>query len=293
MKLCIAAILFALCVGCARKVEQQTQGPFLDPAFANLIPPDTNLLAGIPVERLVKTPVYQSALAGGKIPIVADFSERTGINVEKQLWQVLLVGGPRYAYWLGRGKFADELMAPDFSKKGIRRKGYKGTTLFFDEGVGDDARTLMLMNSSTTALGELRILQDVADIRPSLKEPPARLVNMIKEIPRTAHLWAVYGGGPLRLPLEGNAANLQRLSQMLGEATVYLDLSEGFKGMAVGTALNERAAEDVEGALKGLQAISAMSAKSARFASAFQVSREGRKITVKIDGPAELAGMLF
>lgn len=293
MKLCIAAIFFALCVGCARKVEQQAPGPFLDPAFANLIPPDTNLLTGIPVERLVKTPVYQSALAGGKIPIVADFAERTGINVEKQLWQVLMVGGPRYAYWLARGKFADELMAPDFSKKGIRRRGYKGTTLFFDDGVGEDARTLMVLNSSTTALGELRVLQDVADIRPSLKEPPARLVKMIQQIPRTAHLWAVYSGGPVRLPLEGNAANLQRLTEMLADATVYLDLSEGFKGLAVGTALNERAAQDVEGALRALQAMSAMSAKSARFGSAFQISREGREITVKIDGPAELAAMLF
>ena len=64
---------------------------------------------------------------------------------------------------LGRGKFADELMAPDFSKKGVRRFGYQGLTMF-----GDEQQAMLLVNSSTIAMGETPTLRALVDQRASL-----------------------------------------------------------------------------------------------------------------------------
>ena len=80
------------------------------------MPPDTTLLVGLRVEHLVKTPLYQKYLSG-EISIIDRFARGTGINPEKSLWNLLLVSNGRDSFVLGRGKFADELMAPDFSKR--------------------------------------------------------------------------------------------------------------------------------------------------------------------------------
>ena len=54
-----------LLAGCSRKPAETSV--FIDPQFAALVPPDTTLLVGLRVENLVKTPIYQKYLSGGKI----------------------------------------------------------------------------------------------------------------------------------------------------------------------------------------------------------------------------------
>ena len=75
--------------GCSRKPAETSV--FIDPQFAALVPPDTTLLVGLRVEHLVKTPLYQKYLSGGKIRIIDRFARGTGINAEKSLWNLLLV----------------------------------------------------------------------------------------------------------------------------------------------------------------------------------------------------------
>src|SRR6202795_1302564 len=115
--------MVAVLGGCSRKPAETSV--FIDPQFATLVPPDTTLLVGLRVENLVKTPIYQKYMSGGKIPIMCRFARGTGINPEKSLWNLLFISNGRQSFVLGRGKFADELMAPDFSKKGERRVGYQ------------------------------------------------------------------------------------------------------------------------------------------------------------------------
>ena len=119
-------------------------------------------------------------MSGGKISIVDRIARGTGINPEKSLWNLMFVSTGKQSFVLGRGKFADELMAPDFSKKGVRRFGYQGFTLF-----GDDQQAMLMVNSSTIAIADTPTLRWLVDQRASslTASLPERLAALTKEIP--------------------------------------------------------------------------------------------------------------
>ena len=216
----------AALAGCSREADETSV--FIDPQFAVLVPPDTTLLVGLRVENLVKTPIYQKYLSGGKIQIIDKFARGTEINPEKSLWNLLLVSNGKQSFVLGRGKFADELMAPDFSKNGVRRFGYHGLTMF-----GDDEQAMLLVNSSTIAMGDTDTLRALVDQRTSLTGLPARLNALTKEIPRQTQFWGAYAGGTVDLPLTGNLENLNKVLGLLGSGTFYFDLTHGVNGTAI------------------------------------------------------------
>jgi hypothetical protein len=279
-----------LLAGCSPKPAET--GVFIDPQFASLVPPDTTLLVGLRVENLVKTPIYQKYLSGGKIPIIDKFARGTGINPEKSLWNLLFVSNGRQSFVLGRGKFADELMAPDFSKKGVRRFGYQGLTLF-----GDEEQAMLLVNSSTIAMADTATLRALVDQRPSPKGLPARLSTLAKEIPRQAHFWGTYAGGPVDIPLSGNLGNVNKVLGLVGSGTFYLDFSSGVTGTLTGLAANTQDAQQIHDGLVGMLGIGRMMAPKnrpeiARVFDGISVAEEGQRVTVKIAEPEELAGTL-
>ena len=276
--------------GCSPKPAENSV--FIDPQFAALVPPDTTLLVGLRVENLVKTPIYQKYLSGGKIQIIDRFARGTGINPEKSLWNLLLVSNGRQSFVLGRGKFADELMAPDFSKKGVRRFGYQGLTLF-----GDEQEAMLLVNSSTIAIGETAILRALVDQRPSFKGLPARLSALTKEVPRQTQFWGVYAGGPVDLPLTGNLANVNKVLGLVANGAFYFDLSDGVTGTMTGVAANAQDAQQVHDGLEGMLGLGRMMAPKnqpelKRVFDGIRVLQEGQRVSVKIAEPEELAGTL-
>lgn len=276
--------------GCSPKPAETSV--FIDPQFAALVPPDTTLLVGLRVENLVKTPIYQKYLSGGKIQIIDRFARGTGINPEKSLWNLLLVSNGRQSFVLGRGKFADELMAPDFSKKGVRRFGYQGLTLF-----GDEQEAMLLVNSSTIAIGETAILRALVDQRPSFKGLPARLSALTKEVPRQTQFWGVYAGGPVDLPLTGNLANVNKVLGLVANGAFYFDLSDGVTGTMTGVAANAQDAQQVHDGLEGMLGLGRMMAPKnqpelKRVFDGIRVLQEGQRVSVKIAEPEELAGTL-
>ena len=284
MKLALLVIgLLALCACTPKSLEE---GPFVDPQFANLIPADTTLLMGVSVERLVQTPVYQKYLNGFPIPAFEQFGQRTGIDPEKKLWQVLFVSNGKSGYWVGRGKFSDELMAPDFTQPGMKRFGYKGLTFF-----GTEQKSLVLFNSSTAGIGDTSVLRTVVDQRIASIAPPVKLAALQKQIPHDVQVWAVWAGGAVDVALPGNLSNLTRVMQSMESATMYLDLTTNVKGIVSGTAVSDRAAEDVQGAIQSLLALTG--AKNAALFNGIQVTRQGRAVQIKVDAPPETLGLLL
>ncbi len=276
---------------CAPKLVET--GVFIDPQFASLVPADTTLLAGLRVEHLVKTPIYQKYLSGGKIRIIDRFARGTGINPEKSLWNLMFISNGQQSFVLGRGKFADELMAPDFSQKGVRRFGYKGLTLF-----GDEQQAMLLINSSTIAIGETPTLRALVDQRPSLTGLPARLTALTKEVPRQTQFWGVYMGGPVDLPLTGNLANANKVLGLVGNGTFYFDLTNGLNGTVTGVAASAQDAQQVHDGLAGFLGLGRMMAPKSqpelvRALDGIQVSQEGQRVSVKITEPEDLAATMI
>ena len=282
-------IALLLLGACSYKPAQTSV--FIDPQFSALVPPDTTMLVGLRVEHLVKTPLYQKYLSG-KIRIIDRFARGTGINPEKSLWNLLVVSNGRDSFVLGRGKFADELMAPDFSKKGVARFGYKGMTLF-----GDEQQAMLMVNSSTIAMGDTQTLRALVDGRASFTGLPERLSTLTKKVPYETQLWGVYVGGPLDLPLSGNLANVNKVLGLMGNGLFYFDVRQGVSGTITGVAANPQDAQQAHDGLVGFLGLGRMMIPKSqsdlgRALDGIQVTQDGQRVSVRITESDELAGML-
>lgn len=290
MKTTAAIISISLLMnGCSLR-PKETQA-FLDPAFATLIPNDTTILAGASIERLVKAPVYEKYLKGIPLPGVEQFRARTGIDVEHKLWQVLWVSNGRDNFWLARGGFASEITTEDFQHTGVPTFAYKGNTLF-----GDERNAVTPFNSTTMGMGPTPALRRLLDQRSTIAAPPPRLQTLIAKIPHEPQIWAVWTGGRLDVQLPGNWANATRVLNSLESATFTMTLTDRVNAVISGQAVDDRAAEDVNGALATLLTLARSASKdikSKAILQGIQVTKEGRQITLKLDGPPETLDLLL
>jgi hypothetical protein len=276
--------------GC--RVGQQETTVFVDPQFATLVPPDTTLIVGTRVEHLVKTPLYEKYIGNGRIKLdpLERVARGTGIDPEKKLWSLLYVSNGRKSFVLGRGKFADELMAPDFSKPGVRRFSYN-KILFF----GDEQQALMILNSSTIAFGETDTLRALVDQRASITGFPPRLAALVKEIPYQTQFWGAYTGGPTDLMFMGNLQNAYRVLGMVSQGVFYFDLTQGVTGVVRGETKSAQAAQELHDALDGFMGLWRMMAPKnqpslPRMFDGVHVTQEGQRVTVNVQEPADLVG---
>ena len=278
-----AAPLFLCMVmmGCARKAAV---GPKIDPALATLIPEDTTLLVGTRLEALERTPVYQKYLADRKFPQVEEFARQTGLDPQKDLWELLFVSNGKNNILLGRGKFANE-MEPRLEKSGAKRFGYKGYTL-----IGDDKSAVVFISSSTAAMGATDSLRFLLDQRGASKGPPPAMAALIKDIPPDAQFWAAYAGGPFDLALPGNLANITKLVGSIDSGSLYFDLRTGLNGLASGECATDQAAEEVQGALKAFIGLGRLNtpAKQPEMQAAWdglRVTLQDKRVRLYIDVP--------
>lgn len=266
---------------CARK---PAVGPKIDPALATLIPPDTTLVVGTRLEALERTPVYQKYLANRKFPQVEEFARQTSLDPTKDLWELLFVSNGKDNVLLGRGKFANE-MEPDFGKAHGKRFNYKGYNL-----VGDENAALLYLSGSTAAIGPTASLRHLLDVRGSADGPPERIAALMKEIPSDAQFWAVYAGGPVDLPFQGNLANISKLVSSIQSGSLYFDLRTGLNGVASGDCSTDQSADEVQGALKAFIGLGRLNtpANQKELQSAWdglRVTLQDKRVKLYIDVP--------
>ncbi len=245
---------------------------FIDPGLAPLIPPDTNVLAGVRVDLLSKHPAFPLIV---KQRAVQSFVETSRIK-PKDLWQVMFVSNGRDSFWTARGKFANELMAPDPNRYGYAggRFDYKGLSM-----VGNEAEALMFINSTTTAVGPAPVLRALIDARGQMKDVPARFAPLLSQIPLESEVWGAYAGGPVDLDLPGNFANLRNVFALLQSGTFYMNANTGLHLVASGTSPSEASAQQLHDALQGLFALGQLTGQQIKA----EVTREGTHVTVKAD----------
>ncbi len=163
---------------------------------------------GTRLEALEKTPVYQKYLADRKFPQIEDFSRQTGLDPQKDLWELLFVSNGKNNVLLGRGKFANE-MEPRLEKGGAKRFGYKGYNL-----IGDEKAAVVFISSTTAAMGQTESLKYLLDQRGTSKGPPPALAALMKDIPEDAQFWAAYAGGPFDLALHRKSGEHHQASEV-------------------------------------------------------------------------------
>ena len=223
-------------------------GPKIDPALAGLIPTDTTTLLGLRLEALQKTDIYKKSLEKRTFPQVTGFAQKTGIDPNKNLWELLYVSNGKNGALIGRGKFTDE-SEPRLGTREDKRFNYKGVNL-----VGNDQTAILLIGPTVLAVGDTPELEAFVDARDKSAGAPPALAALLKDIPPNSHIWAAFSGGAPPLPpgLKGNLSNLNTMMSLIQRGTFALDFSAGMNGLAAGTSGNEKDAEQLEGGLKAL-----------------------------------------
>jgi hypothetical protein len=283
-----AAILGALLVSsCAKPKPTAVQ---IDPALGILIPPDTNLLVGARMEALRKTSLFQKYVTQANIPQLHELAKYTGVDVRKDLWELLFVSDGTHSVLLGRGDFPSE-METKLERDGGQVIPHKAYHIVSSGGTG-----VVFFNASTAGVGELDSLRSLIDNRGKTSGPPAALAERMKEIPAEVQLWAVSltAGRNLTVPVPGTGGSL---GMPIDSATVYFDLRNGLQGLARATAGNPEDAKKLHDAFKGLIGFGRLSAPAnqpdmLRALDGLQVSQDQNAVNVKIEESADLVDNL-
>ncbi len=283
-------LILALTASCRH--EQPAAGVRADPALAALVPSGTTLLVGARIEALEKTPIYQKYFAQRPFPQLDEFARHTGLDPRRDISDLLICSDGHRAVVMGRGKFNAREMEPRLTRDGARRFAYKGHTLF-----GNEQAAVLFIGGGTALFGPTPSLRQVIDEQSSGRSGiPAPLDASLRTLPAGSQFWAVYAGGPVRLPVpeDSNLANINRMLRSVEKGTLSADFRDGLAMASTATCTTPAGAKEVHDALRGLIGVGRLSTPDnqpdlLRIYDSIQVTQDQEKVMVTVNVPQDLA----
>ena len=245
----LAALLLCAPFACVRR---QTTGIFVDPAFGPLVPPDTKYMAGVRLDKIRETPLYKRLNGRFGLDSRLDlFSERTGLDPRKDLWQVLVASNGTGTLFLARGRFTTGEMEPKLGPLGNTRTRYKDYTL-----IGTPETSVVFVNPGVAAAGTQTELRRLIDNRGQWLQIPPPLAEKLKTMPTEDQIWAVSDSslplaqlsGPDTTGMKSMVSNLLGYVKA-GVAGIHVDRGVDFKANI--ECVSEEGSQRVRDALKG------------------------------------------
>lgn len=276
--------MFLLLAACRR---QPSSTVFVDPALATLVPADTVFIAGARVQQLQSTPFYQRYVLQGKLLPAEKFARETGIDIHKDVWEVLIpFDGKTFTVML-RGKFAEMGLEPRLGREGAQRMGYKGYTI-----LGDEERAVIFLNPTTAIAGSTPALKRVVDGRNTTSGIPARLSNRIQSIAATNQAWFV-GSLPVQTPKVGSLEMPAQLLRSVDLITGVFDLRSGVQAHISAISRSDADAKRVSEALQALIGFTRLStpgdrSELFRLYDRIEVQNAGSTVHVRANVPPDL-----
>lgn len=269
-----------------------------DPSLMPLVPADTTILASVRMDVLRETPVFKTLLADQKLPQLEAFRKETGIDLMKAVYEVVAVSNGTSALALVRGKFSEgEGMEPRIEREGIRRFAHKGYTLYGDERVA-----VTFFNRSVAVAGPTAGVRAVIDNRDGSKGgPPAALLDRMRAVPSSNQIYAIAltgFKGALPEELSGVLGGLRSLPIDIRGGVAALDLSNGVKLTSEIRCGDEKAAQKMQEAIRGVIGMARLSTPESqpeqlRFFDAIEAAVESSAVKVKADLPLDLLQKLL
>ncbi len=286
----IALMSVGLLQSCHRA---STGGVFIDPAFGPLIPPDTQMLAGLRLEKLRATPLYQKYASRLNLKALADFKARTGLDPQKDVWEMLVATTPDEVLVMVRGHFTVGELEPKLDPLGNHRTSYKGYTL-----IGDDRYAVVFMNPGVAVAGPAGSLRALLDRRdhPSTKLPPA-LAARIANLPSDDQLWLVDDGGLPPMALLTQRDDVQSLASNLvshiSGATMGVHVDDGIRYSGTLNCASADGVKRVRDALRGMIGLARLTTKSdqtdmLRLYDAIEVTQADQAVKIEMRVAPEL-----
>ena len=264
--------------------KQASLTVFIDPALATLVPKGTLWMAGVRLERLHGTPLYDQYITRGKLPIVTEFFKATGLDLNKDLWEILLVGDQKGPVAMLRGKFSEMGMEPKVAREGATRFGYGGFTF-----LGDQARAVAFLNPSTALAGSVPALKYIVDHRNESSGLPPAIQSRVAKISSANQVW--FAGSPdvlPNLPLPSAAAWIRAVKFASGGLEVGQSVKGTFQAETASIDDANRLRDGVKGIL-GMARLSTATDSTAllQFFDSFRVEANGTNLRVQFEASPE------
>jgi hypothetical protein len=230
----------------------------IDPALAALIPNETKYLMDIKLDKLRDSGVYQRHLKDRFAEQFDEFVRNTGLDPRKDLWEIVICSDGKRTVMMGRGKFAVADLEPRLEREGATRFRYKSYNFF-----GDDIKAGTFINVSTALVGSTDLLKQIVD-RNNNPSIPADLQPLIESVPPGTQVFAVFSGLPMRIPevKDPNFSNLARVANSVQNGYMALNLSRGLNLSLSVACKDDKMAEGLHGAARGLLGFARLSTPS-------------------------------
>jgi len=282
------ALMWLVALGCG---SAETGWVRVDPGLAALVPADTVTLGGVRMEALRATAVYKKWVAGKSMPLMDEFAKETGLDLRKDLAELLSASNGKDTMVLARGKFSPAALESRLSRPGVKRMPYRSHTL-----IGNEEGAVAFLNSTTAVAGRAAMIHSVIDQR-NRGGVPAALLEKLKTVPASSQIWAVSLGGfgqiGKAVPQEGMLANVGKILSLIENFTFAADLRTGLDATAAGLCKSEQDARSLSDALRGLIGLGRLSTpdnepEMLRFYDAIQVEQQQRTVRVRAQIPQDL-----
>jgi hypothetical protein len=282
-----------LCAACSRQAQQGIG--FIDPALATLTPADTTVLVGARLDKLRESATYQRHFANAHFPALDHFSQQTGLDPKKEVWEVLYASNGTDGILMTRGRFSPLDMEPRLQREGATRTSYRGYSLY-----GDEHSAVFFMNQTTALAGSTAALKRIVDAQNAGGDHgiPTGLLPLVRTIPPGAQFWAAFSSPKIGLPVpnESNLGNVNTILRTVGNGTFYADLAGGLKARALLNFASDEQAKQMTDSIRALLALGrAASAKKPELLRAYDqihLSQPPRSLEVSADVPQELVDRL-
>jgi hypothetical protein len=287
------------------------------PAEGLALPADARFVMGLDVKRLVASPFYQKyGKQGGRPDAFADMEQKLGMNPERDVDQLVVVGGsgpgPSSGLALVLGRFDRarlSRMIETEKKDEVSWKTHQGTTVYLSREGTRGAGAAAFLDDNTLLLGSAAAVEATIDNRakggPSLRSNTA-IVSLLEKVKPGSTFWMVGDQSllaqmPKSIPapgtMDGQGATSSSITlPNLRNLIVTGDLDPTVALAVTGETADDAAARNLADVVRGFVALAAMQASQKpelkELASAISVTTDANRVLVNARIPYSLLDAL-
>jgi hypothetical protein len=261
-----------------------------DTGLAAFVPADTVALAGMRMDQVRATELFQKLRAQKRFSELDDLKAKTGFDPTRDVSELLVATNGKDAVTIARGHFAP-------ADPGAKKSAYKGYTLNL-HGQGAYA----LIDGATAVAGTEQAVRSAIDQYKTGTRVAAvtALLARARAIPPQAQIWAVSDSPEAfaGLAQSGSAGNFGKVFGQLDRLTFTADLSKGLNAQATGDCRTEQDAKTLGDALRGLVSLGKMSvpqgqADMMRLYDSVQVDQQQKSVKLSANIAPDLIDKLL
>jgi hypothetical protein len=303
---------------------------YLDPARAAVgplppealsLPSDTRFVMGLDMKRFVASPFYKRMNAGAaatrKGRPFSEIEEKTGLNPERDIDQVIVAGGGQ-GFQAGRGGQGAVIVLGRFdrykvsraieteSKSKVTTKTLQGTTIYlFSEGqTGDAKAAVAFVDDGALVMGSQKDVEHVVSARArgeATLSGNAALLALVESVRPGSTFWVagdqtILQRMPKTIPGGGPGTSQSIELPTLKSVIVTGDLDPEVALDVTGEAADEAAARNLADVVRGFVALASLQAgqkpELKQLASAVSVTTEQTRVRVNARVPYALLDSL-